>query len=103
MMQRVRRRFLVICSAAAIALTSGACGTHTTSGTAVQAHKTPEAAGAPTGSALRPPGPPEPPKPVPANSLSKLVLSTDEVDDIVGLTLNDRAEFPNPALSTNDY
>jgi hypothetical protein len=93
------RRLLTVGGTAAIVLTLAACGSHTTTGTPVQAPKSSDAAGAPTGQSARPPAPP---KPVPASSISKLVLSTDEVDDIVGLTLNDRMEFPNPGLAAND-
>ena len=101
MMRRQQRRLLVPSSSAVIVLTLAACGSHTTSGFPVQAQKTvaphtPEAAAPPT-------TPPEQPKPVPANNIKNLALSTEEVDDIVGLSLTDRSEFPSPGLAADDY
>ena len=98
-MQGQRRRLLLVSSATAIALTLVACGAHTTEGTAVQGQKN---GASHTPAATAPARPPEPPKPVAANDLANLALSTDDVNDIVGLTLNDRSEFPQPGLSAND-
>jgi hypothetical protein len=74
---------------AAIALTIRACGTHTTSGAAVQAHKSPETASTPTGC----PRPPEPPKPVPVNNLGKFTLSDLHPGDRLTKQALDNGEF----------
>jgi len=103
MMHRRRRLLLAVGSAAAIVLTLAACGSHTTSGTAVRAQKTAiphESTAAPTG---QPGPPPAPPKPLVASEIRKLVLQTDDVNDIVGMTLADRSEFQSPAVSARDY
>jgi PknH-like extracellular domain len=101
-MQR-QRRLLAVGSAAAIVLMLAACGSHTTSGSAVRAQKT----GAPQGSAAAPTRqagpPPVPPKPLPASVIHKLALQTDDVNEIVGLELDDRSEFPSPGGSAADY
>lgn len=99
MMQGRRRRFLAAGSAAAIALTLAACGTHTTAGVPVQAKKTttaPAADGAPT-------SPAPPPKPLSASSIKNLSLSTEDVDEIVGLSLDDRTELASPSVSSSDF
>jgi hypothetical protein len=104
-MQAQLRRLLLVSCSAALVLTLVACGGHVTAGTPVQAQKnagshTAPGAGAPaTAPAARPPAPP---KPVPTSELSNLFLSTDDINDILGLTLDDRAEFGQPSLSTND-
>jgi hypothetical protein len=95
----LRRRFLVVGSTAAIALTLAGCGTHTTAGVPVQAKKTtasqsPDAA---------PASPAPPPKPLPASSIKNLGLSTEDVDEIVGMPLDDRTELASPGVSSSDY
>src|ERR1700753_2647035 len=44
-----------------------------------------------------------PPKPLPANSLKTLVLSNEDVNEIVGLSLGDRSQFDSPTASASDY
>jgi hypothetical protein len=95
----LRRRLLVVGSAAALALTLAACGTHTTAGIPVQAKKTtagqsPDAA---------PANPAPPPKPLPASSIKNLGLSTEDVDEIIGMPLDDRTELASPGVSSSDY
>src|SRR4051794_35082387 len=84
MMHGLRRRFLVVGSAAAMVLTLAACGTHTTAGVPVQVKKTT------TGQApdAAPTNPAPPPKPLPASSIKNLGLSTEDVDEIVGMPLD---------------
>ena len=80
---RRQRRSLVASSTVAMALVLAACGSHTPSWFPMQAQKTskthaPDAAPATPASAL---------KPLPANSLKTLVLSNEDVNEIVGLPL----------------
>jgi hypothetical protein len=99
MMQGLGRRSLVVGSAVAIALALGACGTHTTAGTPVQVKKT-TAAHAPDAA---PTSPAPPPKPLAASSIKNLTLSTEDVDEITGLPLDNRTEFASPGSSASDY
>ncbi|HEY1841247.1 MAG TPA: sensor domain-containing protein [Mycobacterium sp.] len=87
----------------AIVLTLAACGSRTTSGTPLQAHKTSAPAAAP-GSQRGPSGrPTEPPKPVPSSNIKNLALSSEDINEISGLSLSDRTEFASPFGSANDY
>lgn len=99
MMHGLRRRFLVVGSTAVIALTLAACGTHTTAGIPVQAKKT-TAGHAPDAA---PTSPAPPPKPLSASSIKNLTLSTEDVDEIAGLPLDDRTEFASPGSAAGDY
>ena len=99
MMHGLHRRFLVVSSAAAIALTLVACGTHTTAGVPVQAKKT-TAGQAPD---TAPDNPAPPPKPLPASSIKNLGLSTEDVDEITGMPLDDRTELASPSVSSSDF
>ncbi len=99
MMHGLPRRFLVVGSAAAIALTLAGCGTHTTAGIPVQAKKT-TAAHAPDAA---PTSPAPPPKPLSASSIKNLTLSTEDIDEIAGLPLDNRTEFASPSSAANDY
>jgi PknH-like extracellular domain len=99
MMHGLRRRFVVAGSAATIALTLAACGTHTTAGVPVQAKKI--TAGQSSDAAPANPAPP--PKPLPASSIKNLGLSTEDVDEIVGMQLDDRSELASPGVSSSDY
>ena len=99
MTHRQRRRILVASYAAATALMVAACGSHTPSWFPMQAQKTskthaPDAAPATSAS---------PPKPLPANNLKSLVLSNEDVNEIVGLSLGDRSQFDSPTASASDY
>ena len=99
MTHRQRRRILVASYAAATALMVAACGSHTPSWFPMQAQKTskthaPDAAPATSVS---------PPKPLPANNLKSLVLSNEDVNEIVGLPLSDRSQFDSPTASASDY
>ncbi|WP_292989132.1 sensor domain-containing protein [Mycobacterium sp.] len=94
-----RRRFLAVTSAAAIVLGLAACGTHTTAGVPVQAKKvtgehSPDAA---------PESPAPPPKPLSANSIKNLQLSTEDVVELAGLPLDKRTEFASPGMASSDY
>jgi PknH-like extracellular domain len=99
MMHGLRRRIAVAGSAAAIALTLAACGTHTTAGVPVQAKKITTG----KSSDVAPANPAPPPKPLPASSIKNLGLSTEDVDEIVGMQLDDRAELASPGVSSSDY
>jgi hypothetical protein len=104
MMPGQRRRILIASSAALIALALAACGAHTTSGVPVQAQKTTSPAAAPGGQTSGPPArPTEVPKPLPASNIKNLVLSTEDVNDIAGLTLDDRSEFVSPGRTTSNF
>ena len=99
MTHRQRRRILVASYAAATALMVAACGSHTPSWFPMQAQKTskthaPDAAPATSAS---------PPKPLPANNLKSLVLSNEDVNEIVGLPLSDTSQFDSPTASASDY
>jgi hypothetical protein len=99
MSQRQRRRILIAGSAAAMALMLVACGSHTPSWFPVQPQKTskthaPDAAPA-TSTA--------PAKPLPANNIKSLILPTEDVDEIAGLSLEDRAQFDAPNAAASDY
>src|SRR6201995_1653277 len=99
MTHRQRRRILVASCTAATVLMVAACGTHTPSWFPMQPQKT---------SKPHPPnGPPatqaSSPKPLPANSLKTLVLSKEDVNEIVGLSLDDRSQFDSPTASASDY
>src|SRR6201999_2847349 len=98
MTHRQRRRILVASCTAATVLMVAACGSHTPSWFPMQAQKTskphaPDAAPATQAS---------PPKPLPANSLKTLVLSNEDVNEIVGLSLGDRSQFDSPTASASD-
>jgi PknH-like extracellular domain len=95
----LRRRCLVAATAAAMALTLAACGTHTTAGIPVQVKKT-TAGQAPDAA---PANPVSPPKPLPASAIKNLSLSTEDVDEIVGMPLDDRTELASPGVSSSDY
>lgn len=99
MMRRQRHRFLIAGSAAVIVLMLAACGGHTTAGFPVQAQKT-AATHAPEGA---PAHPPPPPKPLPTNSIKKLILSPEDVNELVGLPLDKRSEFASPGIAGGDY
>ncbi len=99
MMHGLRRRSLVVGSAAAIALSLAACGTHTTAGIPVQAKKT--TAGHASDAAPASPAPA--PKPLSASSIKNLTLSTEDVDEVAGLPLDDRTEFASPSTAASDY
>ncbi len=99
MMHGLRRRLVAVGSAAAIALTLAACGTHTTAGIPVQAKKT-TPAHAPDAA---PTSPAPPPKPLAASSIKNLTLSTEDVDEIAGLPLDNRTEFASPGSAASDY
>lgn len=93
------RRSLAVASAAAIMLGLAGCGTHTTAGVPVQAKKvtTDHAAdGAPE-------SPAPPPKPLPANSIKNLQLSTEDIDELAGLPLDKRTEYASPTMAASDY
>jgi hypothetical protein len=99
MMHGLRRCFLVVGSAAAVALTLAACGTHTTAGVPVHAKKTTSGQSADAA----PTNPAPPPKPLPASSIKNLGLSTEDLDEIAGMPLNDRTEITSPGVSSSDY
>jgi hypothetical protein len=104
MIHRQRRRLLVAGSAALIVLTLAACGARTTSGVPVQAQKTTTPAEAPGGQTSGPSGrPTEVPKPLPASNIKNLTLSTEDINDIAGLALDDRSEFASPGRSAKDF
>lgn len=96
---RRQRRILVASSTVAMALVLAACGGHTPSWFPMQAQKTskthaPDAAPATPASDL---------KPLPANNIKSLILSNEDVNEIVGLPLNDRSQFESPTASASDY
>lgn len=94
-----RPRFRLVGVVAAIVVIASACGTHTTVGVPVQAKKTVTQQHADAA----PVSPPPAPKPLPANSIKNLGLSTDDVDEIVGMQLDDRAEFASPGNSSSEF
>jgi hypothetical protein len=99
MMRGRLRRCRAAAGAAAIALTLAACGTHTLAKVQVQAKKT--TSGRPTDAA--PANPASQSKPVSASGIKNLGLSTEDIDQIAGLPLDDRAEFASPTSSAGDY
>lgn len=94
-----RRRHLVLGCLATAAVLAAGCGSPTTAGNRAPAKKatTTQAADVP------PAGSGESPKPLSANAIKTLALSTEDIDDIVGLPLDERSELASPTTASGDY